>query len=128
MRPVDAANVRKLRISSLAKYVLEAYAWSPPDPLAKRAVWDATTPLVASAVSLVKQLEGQVSLTGQTQRRVGDAAVIMAGGVIRQPAYRDLVLSRLREQGVEFGMESVMDDVAGEAVMGLVERAHRRCA
>ena len=47
----------------------------------------------------------------------------MAGGVIRQPAYRKVILDGLRAAGVEFDINVVVDDVAGQGALGLVERA-----
>ena len=55
--------------------------------------------------------------------KVADAALIMGGGVIRQDAYKGVIVEMLAEEGIRFGVEQVVDDVAGEAVMGLVEKA-----
>ena len=51
---------------------------------------------------------------------------MMAGGVIRQPAYRQIILDSLRAQGIVFGVEHVVDDVAAEGAMGLVARAEAK--
>ncbi len=56
-------------------------------------------------------------------KKVSEAALMMGGGVIRQQAYKEVIVGMLREQGVRFGVEQVVDDVAGEGAMGLVEKA-----
>ena len=67
MSPIDATNVRKLRISSLSRAILTAFTQPIPDPLAVQAVKDAARPLINSIVSLVKQNEKTASgLTGRS--------------------------------------------------------------
>ena len=46
----------------------------------------------------------------------------MGGGVIRQEAYKGVIVKMLAEEGVRFGVEQVVEDVAGEGTMGLVEK------
>lgn len=117
LSPSDATNERKLRISNLSRPILSAFTSTPPDPLAVRAVRQATTPLVLSIVSIVRQMEKTRG------KKVGEASLGMGGGVIRQPAYRKVVVDMLADEGVRFGVEQVVDDVAGEGAMGLVEKA-----
>lgn len=123
LSPIDSTNERKLQISNLSRPILEAFTSTPPDPLAVRAVYQAAGLLVQSIVSLARQLTRH----GQHEqlRRLQDAAIVMGGGVIRQKAYRDVVLALLKDQGVVFGREVVTDDVAGEGAIGLAEKAKR---
>lgn len=72
--------------------------------------------LVDSIISLVRQME-------RTGKDVSKAALMLGGGVIRQESYRQVVETLLLEGGVEFGVIEVVNDVAGEGVGGLVERA-----
>lgn len=127
LSPIDSTNVRKLQISNLSRPILEAFTSTPPDPLAVRAVHQAAGLLVQSIVSLARQLTRHPGKQQQQQpsRRLEDAAIVMGGGVIRQKAYRDVVLALLKEQGVVFGREVVTDDVAGEGAVGLAEKAKR---
>lgn len=113
--PIEATNAAKLRVTSLARAVLELADGG--DELAKEAVRRAATPLAMSAVQLVRQME---------QIRGVKAGVppmlICGGGCIRQEHYRALVLELCKAEGVKFGNVAVVDDVAGEAAMGLVAR------
>lgn len=116
LSPSDATNERKLRISSLSLPILRTFSQEPPDPLAVRAVHTAAGLLVDSIISLVRQME-------RTGKDVSKAALMLGGGVIRQESYRQVVENLLLEGGVEFGVIEVVNDVAGEGVGGLVERA-----
>jgi hypothetical protein len=51
---------------------------------------------------------------------------MMGGGVIRQTAYKNVVLKGLEERGVVFGVNEGVEDVVGLGVMGLVERGRER--
>ena len=75
-----------------------------------------------SIVSLVRQVERG------TEKHVGDAALMMGGGVIRQEAYRRVIVDMLAERGVRFGVEQVVQDVAGEGALGLVAKARAKAA
>ena len=55
-----------------------------------------------------------------------EAALMMGGGVIRQESYMNVVLDGLKKEGIVFGVKETVGDVAGEGVMGLVERARGR--
>jgi hypothetical protein len=60
-------------------------------------------------------------------RKVEDAALVFGGGVARQELWREIVLGTLAERGVSgWGSVEVVDDVVGNGVMGLVERAKER--
>ncbi|ORY29309.1 hypothetical protein BCR39DRAFT_532226 [Naematelia encephala] len=121
LSPIDATNVRKLRVSSLSRPILSYF--SSGDSLAIRAVYTAAGLLVASIVSLVRQL-----LEADANRRLEDGAIVMGGGVIQQEAYRDVVLELLKKEGIVFGVVEQVGDVAGEGVMGLVEKAKKTAA
>lgn len=121
--PIEACNKQKLRISSASRGVLEAFTQSPPDPLAATAVADAIAPLAASVVFLAKQLVSKSPL-GDRPRSLSDAVLVCGGGVIRQDAYRAVFLDVCAAQGVVFGNGVVVvEDVAGTAALGLVQRA-----
>ncbi|KAL1409032.1 Protein-lysine N-methyltransferase efm4 [Vanrija albida] len=122
--PVTATNAQKLRISSLAREVLTAFAASPPDPLAVAAVEEAIAPLATSVVRIAKQMAAKPLPDGSV-RSFADAALIMGGGVIRQDAYRSVFLKVCKDAGVEFGHLAVVDDVGGKGALGLVDRAKR---
>lgn len=119
MTPFDAANFRKLQISALARPVLAACSRSPPDALAMKAVEDSAGRLAGQIVSLVRQL----CRSSAKSRNVGEAGLVMGGGVLRQAAYKDVMLRVLKESGVEFAWAETVEDVAGEAALGLVEKA-----
>ena len=59
-------------------------------------------------------------------KHAGEAALIMGGGVIRQEAYKGVIVKMLAEDGVRFGVEQVVEDVAGEGAMGLVEKGRTK--
>ncbi|TXT10731.1 hypothetical protein VHUM_02236 [Vanrija humicola] len=122
--PVTATNAQKLRISSLAREVLTAFAASPPDPLAVTAVEEAIAPLATSVVCVAKQMAAR-PLPDGSARSFANAALIMGGGVIRQDAYRSVFLKVCKDAGVEFGHLAVVDDVGGKGALGLVDRAKR---
>lgn len=46
--------------------------------------------------------------------------------MIRQDAYRGVIVQMLAEEGVKFGVEQVVGDVAGEGAMGLVEKGRTK--
>jgi len=117
LSPSDATNVRKLRMSNLSRPILDAFTETPPDPLAVRAVRRAAGLLVASIVSIVRQME---RTRGKKAR---EAALVMGGGVIRQEAYQGVIIDMLADEGVRFGVEQVVEDVAGDGAMGLVEKS-----
>ena len=63
----------------------------------------------------------------RTQRKkASEAALVLGGGVIRQDAYRGVIVQMLAEEGVKFGVEQVVGDVAGEGAMGLVEKGRTK--
>ncbi|WWD22544.1 hypothetical protein CI109_107037 [Kwoniella shandongensis] len=117
----DAMNERKLKVAALSRPILEAFTQTPPDPIAVRAVDDATGGLARSIAPLVKQLTKPGN-----ERKMEQAGLVMGGGVIRQPAYREVLMKQLKDMGVEFGKMEVLSDVAGEGVLGLVEKAKGR--
>lgn len=119
---IDASNQQKLRISSAARCVLEAFNASPPDPLAVQAVDMTIGPLAKSVVDLVRQVERMPLPNGQP-RVLKDAMLVAGGGVIRQDAYRAAFLDGCARQGAVFGKVAVVEDVAGTAALGLVQRA-----
>ncbi|GMK58327.1 hypothetical protein CspeluHIS016_0503590 [Cutaneotrichosporon spelunceum] len=114
---VEATNEAKLRVSSLARSVLEALA--AEDPLAEKAVRLALAPLAMSAVQLVHQmyrLRGEsISPAGKVQAPM----LVCAGGCFRQPHYRALLAEMCWREGVTFKEIVVVEDVAGEAAIGL---------
>ncbi|KLT39430.1 hypothetical protein CC85DRAFT_196024 [Cutaneotrichosporon oleaginosum] len=114
---VEAANAAKLRVTSLARPVLELLARE--DPLAEKAVRLAVAPFAKSAVHLVHQMYRMrgVALGSRAQAPV----LVCGGGCLRQPHFRALVLDMCWQEGVTFKDVVVVEDVAGEAVMGLVE-------
>lgn len=125
--PIEATNAQKLRISSTARLVLDAFSRSPPDPLAAQAVHDAAAPLAEAIAHLWNQLRDKPLPNGQA-RTLTSASLVCGGGVVRQDAYRKVLLDMCRARGVEFGAVEVVDDVAGQAAWGLVERARREQA
>ncbi|BEI93723.1 uncharacterized protein CcaverHIS019_0601820 [Cutaneotrichosporon cavernicola] len=119
--PIESTNAAKLRVTSLARPVLEALA--KEDPLAEKAVRLAIAPLAMSAVQLVHQM---YRLRGDKLSATGKASapmLVCGGGCLRQPHYRALLLEICWREGVTFKEIVVVEDVAGEAVMGLVEKA-----
>lgn len=117
--PIEATNVAKLRVTSLARAVLEALARE--DPLAEKAVRLAVAPLAMSAVQLVRQYRVREGL--DAHGRATAPMLVCGGGCLRQPHFRALVLETCWREGVTFKEVVVVEDVAGEAVMGLVEKA-----
>jgi N-acetylglucosamine kinase-like BadF-type ATPase len=118
--PIEAANAAKLRVTSLARPVLELLA--KEDPLAEKAVRAAAGPLAMSAVQLVHQmyrLRGEELVHGKAKAPM----LVCGGGCLRQPHYRAIVSEMCWREGVTFKEIVVVEDVAGEAVMGLVEKA-----
>ncbi|KAK8845596.1 hypothetical protein IAR55_006312 [Kwoniella newhampshirensis] len=122
---IDAMNERKLRVASLSRPILESFMSSPPDPLAVRAMRDATGGLARSIAPLVSQILRK-PMDGGKERRMEEAGLVMGGGVIRQAAYREVLIKELKGLGVEFGKMEVLSDVAGEGALGLVEKAKGR--
>ena len=132
MTPSDSVNDRKLRIATLSRPILDAYRTQ--DPLAIQAVHAAATGLVNDVVSLVNQLAPSTLPTtpmsatspGPKCKDLREAGLVLGGGVIRQSCYQEVVLSLLRDRGIEFGVVETVKDVAGEGVMGLVAKARAR--
>lgn len=124
LSPIDATNAQKLRISSASKYVLQAFNASPPDSLAVRAVTDAVRPLAGHVISLVNQLLPRALPDGSV-RRLDNATLVTGGGVVQQDAYRALLVEVCAQQNVVFGHVQMVDDVGGDAVLGLVNKARR---
>lgn len=134
--PIEATNAAKLRVTSLARAVLAAL--DEGDPLAEKAVRAAAGPLAMSAVQLVRQMRRRRRATGRVAgpeaesgedksgEEVHAPMLVCAGGCIRQPKYRALVLEMCKAHGVVFDSVVVVDDVAGEAALGLVERERNR--
>jgi hypothetical protein len=81
-------------------------------------------------LSLRRREEGKGEVGEKVEKgwRVREAGLILGGGVIRQPSYREVVLRMLSEQGVTFGTVVTVEDVAEEGARGLVERARGRRA
>lgn len=119
---IEATNAQKLRISSLARIVVEGLIEG--DPLAIEAVDTAAKPLAHSIVHLVKQLADRPLENGE-KRSLERATLVCGGGCIRQDAYRDVILRLCAAEGVEFGTVSVVPDVAGGAALGLVDRSQK---
>lgn len=122
--PIEATNAAKLRVTSLARAVLEAAERG--DVLAREAVRRAATPLAMSAVQLVRQMERRGVKRGECGEPSGRAPMLVCGGgCLRQEHYRALVLDICRAEGVTFDEVAVVEDVAGEAALGLVARGER---
>lgn len=117
LSPSDSTNERKLRVASLSRAILARFEQG--DGVARRAVYAAAGLLVDSIVSLIRQLERERGVSLRT------GALVMGGGVIRQASYRGVVRELLGRGGVAFGVESVVEDVAGEGALGLVEKARK---
>lgn len=59
-------------------------------------------------------------------RKVSEAGIVLGGGVLRQAVYREAMLRYLKDNEVEFAWSEVVEDVAGEGALGLVEKAKIR--
>lgn len=92
--------------------------------MALKAVEDSAGRLAGSTVSLVHQL-CKPKADG-TSRDVSEAGIVLGGGVLRQAEYRDVMMRYLKAKGVQFAWAEVVEDVAGQGVLGLVEKARIR--
>lgn len=119
---IKAANEQKLRISDLSPAVMECFTRTPPDPVAEQAVRAACRPLAASIVAVVRQLLRQ-PLPDGSARTLQQAVFTCCGGVVRQDAYRRVLLEMCADEGVRFGTVEPVSDVARAAAEGLVARA-----
>jgi hypothetical protein len=123
LSPFDATNFRKLQISNLSRPVLAACSRTPPDSLAMKAVQDSAHRLASSIVSLAHQICRRPITGGGKVRKIREAGMVLGGGVLRQGVYREAMLKCLKDNGVDFAWSEVVEDVAAEGALGLVEKA-----
>lgn len=123
--PIQATNEQKLRISDLSPAVIECFTASPPDPVAVEAVKAACRPLADSIVQLTRQLLKR-PLPDGSERTLESAVFTCCGGVVRQEAYRRVLLDMVAAEGIEFGAVEAISDVARSGAEGLVARSKRQ--
>lgn len=112
---IAAGNRRKLRVAGLAPFVMEAFNATPPDPLAERIIHHCAKSLALDIAAVARQS------IARGCEPMANAGLSVTGGVIKQAAYRQVLLQALASLGCDFGWIEVVDDAAAAAAIALTQ-------